>query len=192
MPGQSRRSVRREIRTAERGLRELQREVGESVTWYEPSLASSTVNSVYDEGPGLGPGLVYRSGRDVPAIWIRYQSPSIVATDDGEYTLSHISFRVTANAMRRSGLAAPLDADHHFNDRFSYNGFLYRVESFSPKGWLMGTYLMVDVTGRQLKADELMTDAYPFWEVASTAHTQADSLDWPDVARINRDTQPGI
>jgi hypothetical protein len=192
MAGQSHRSVRREIRSAERGLRELQREVGDTVSWYELDRTVSTADDIYDEGPGADGGLRFRAPRPVPAVWIRYQPPTRIATDQGEYTLSSISLRVSVDGMRRSGLDAPLDPDRHFDDRFGYNGFLYRVESYVPRGWMLGTYIMVDVSGRQLKPDELQTDVYPFWEVGSTAHTQGESLDWPDVTPDFRDQQPGI
>jgi hypothetical protein len=93
--------------------------------------------------------------------------------------------------MRRAGLYNPMSPDQHYNDRFSYNGFLYRVEEYEPKGWLQGEYLMVDIMGRELKPDELVTDSFPFWQLDSTPLTPGQTLPWPNTPPYDLEDDPG-
>lgn len=236
--GSHRTSLRREIRSIERGLVDFQREVGDNITWYEFDAAHSTENQIFDEGPlpdpfdpqldqaqgktwigddkfsdaddgqgtweqvpvwaqggetfaQLSPGGTWgalgRSGRayrapvTIPAIWVRFLAPENVGSDAGEYAVNSIAIRISAGVMRDSGLASPFNPAAHFNDRFSYNGFLYRADDYAPRGWLHGAYLMVDISGRQLKEEELYEDTPDFWETpqASTAWTPGQQLAWP-------------
>lgn len=187
--GKARHSLRREKNSIYRGLKELQREVGDTVGWYEPDPADSSSNSVYDEGPGTGAGLVYRVSVPIPSVWIRLAPPAGVQTEGGEYLLRTCSLRISSAEIRRSGITHPISSEQHYNDRFAYNGFLFRVETYQPKGWLQGEFIMVDVMGRQYKGDELVTDHFPFWELDSAAHLPGNALSWPNTQPTDWETQ---
>jgi hypothetical protein len=183
-------SARREIQSIQRGLRSFQNEVGTTVLWYEFDPAASSGGDTYQEGgiptpfdPQLQPtgaGLVFRDPVVIPVVWLRFLPPSQVQTDLGEYTVNQTSLRVASEAMRSSGLRAPFDPAAHFNDRYLYNGFLYRVESYAPRGWVHNAYNMVDVTGRQVKEEELESDTFPLGEAdtASVQWTPGQQLAW--------------
>lgn len=188
--GSHRTSIRREIRSIERGLRQFQREVGTYVYWYEFDQPHSGGGDTYSEG-GIpdpfdtslvpsGPGEIFRPPVGIPVVWFRFTAPGSVQTDSGEYTINRTNLRISVEAMRRSGLRQPMDPAFHFNDRYAYNGFLYRVEAYSPRGWLHDTYLMVDVQGREMKEEEFETDVFPIGEnpLAATAWTPGQLLDW--------------
>lgn len=188
--GSHRSSVRREIRSVERGLRQFQREVGDTVVWYEFDSAKSSGGDTYDEGgipdpldPTLiptGAGLVFKAPTAIPVVWIRFVTPTAIQTEEGEYTVNRTTLRFARDVMRTSGLQNPLDPAAHFNDRYSYNGFLYRVDGYNPRGWIHNTYLMVDVNGTQLKPEELQSDSFPFNETpgTSSAWTPGQQLGW--------------
>lgn len=191
--GVHRGSVRQILRSYQQGLTELQREIGDNIVIFEFDHVNSSMDDTYDEGqlpdifdPALAdtgtPGRVYRNPTVVPAIWIRFVEPSRVATDEGEYLVSTLSFRASIQTMRRVGLEMPVDPSKHFNDRFSYNGFLYRVDEWQPRGWLLGQYMMVDVVGTQVKTEEIAEDAFPFSPPPATSlpWTPGQALDWPN------------
>lgn len=189
--GSHRISVRREIRSVERGLIELQREVGDTVYWYEFDPAASSAGDTYGEGsipdpfdPTLTPsgtGVVFKAPKPTFAVWIRFIPPSNAQTDAGEYTLDHTSMRFAVKTLRETGLRHPEDPTWHFNDRIAYNGILFRIEQYEPKGWLHNAYLMIDVSARQFKDDELETDTFPLGEPVGTSMPwkPGEQLNWP-------------
>lgn len=195
--GDHRNSVRQLLRSYQKGLRQFQHEVGDNIVFYEFDRLNSTMDDTYDEGqlpdifdPALAdtgtPGRVYRNPVIIPAVWVFLTAPTTVQTEEGEYTVNTVSFRMSTQTAGRVGLQTPLDPAKHFNDRFSYNGFLYRVDKWSPRGWLFGQYMMVDVSGTQVKTEELAEDATPFAPsqtdapvVTSLPWTPGESLNWP-------------
>lgn len=201
MPSSHRNSIRREVRSIERGLKQFQREVGDVITWYEFDPVNSTPEDTYGEGPlpnpmdptqaVVGTGLAFRPPVVIPAVWVRFIPPEAIQTDSGEYTINHLSLRIAVDSLRRSGLRQSLDPAFHYNDRFAYRDFPYRVEEYAPKGWLGGAYLIVDVTGRQLKEEEFETDAFPMGETAQAATywTPGQQLDWQSRQPSDWETQ---
>lgn len=183
--------MRRLVRSMQKGLRQFQREVGDNIIWYELDRAYSTTDDTYGEGPipdpfdntthGTGPGETFKAPKILPAVWIRFQAPERVQTDAGLYTIKHTSLRFSTEAMRGAGLESPEDPDLHYGDRYAYQGALYRVEQYEPKGWLGGVWIMIDVQGREFKEEELEADTFPFWQTdaQSTPWTPGQQLDWP-------------
>lgn len=192
MPNGSHRiGVRREIRSAERGLTELQREIGDTVTWYELDPALSSGGEIYGEG-GIqdpfdltlapsGAGLIFKAPKPTVAVWIRFIPTTTPQSESGEYTLDTSTMRFATKTLREAGLQHPQDPNWHFNDRIAYNGVLFRVEEYAPKGWLHNAYLMIDVSLRQFKEEEMESDAFPIGEspTTSTPWTPGQQLDWP-------------
>lgn len=178
------------MRSIQRGLRSFQREIGTEVLWYEFDPQTSSAGDTYQEGgipnpfdPQLqttGAGLVFRPPVQIPVVWMRFQPPEQVQTELGEYTVNRTSLRIASDAMRSSGLRYPFDPAAHYNDRYFYNGFLYRVDTYAPRGWVHNAYNMVDVTGRQLKEEEFRTDTFPIGEAdtQATQWTPGQRLAW--------------
>lgn len=191
--GDYRNSARDVLRSYQRGLRQFQHDVGDNIVLYEFDHMNSTMDDTYDEGqlpdifdPSLAdtgqPGRVYRFPVTIPALWVFFHAPTEVQTEEGEYTVSTVNWRASTQTMIRSGLQDPLDPAKHFNDRFSYNGFLYRVDSWAPRGWLVGRYMNVDVMGTEVKTEELAGDNTPFTPPApSLPWTPGEALDWPNL-----------
>ncbi len=184
-----------------KNLQEFQQRVGDQLVWFEANEGSSTTDQTYTEGPVPGitfidtygettqaeesnsspasGGNLFKAPIAVPAIWVRYQDPENTQTEQGSYLTSHISARISAGQMRRLGLGHPFDPFSHMNDRFAYKSKLYRVQTYVPRGWLAGMYLMVDVTGVQLKSADLSTDPYPFWQGLTPPWGPAERMGWP-------------
>ena len=182
-------------------LQEFQQLVGDDLIWFEADAPASTTDQTYTEGPVPGiqfqdtygeytqaepsnpnpavGGNLWKAPITVPAIWIRYIDPQGTQTEEGSYLTSHITARISGDQMRRIGLGHPDDPFSHMNDRFVYKSKLYRVESYTPKGWLDGWYLMVDVAGIQLKPADLYTDPFPFWTAPTTPWGPRERMNWP-------------
>lgn len=156
----SRKSIKRYLRSASRGMRRYQREMGETVKLYEFDKATSTMNDTYDEGPSRR----YHRPKLVPVIFFYFREAQDLATDEGHYTVNTAHWTTSVDLMRKAGVTNPLDTDNHFFDRFEFNGFLYRIVSYEKQGFVHGTYLTIAVDGVQVKDDELPIDQTPFYE----------------------------
>lgn len=209
-----RRLIRRQMRLMQKGLQRFSIDVGTTVLWYEFDPARTTTDDTYDEGdlgestydegatfnsgntfndPGMIGGLAFRPPIMIPAVWVRYLAPSQIATDQGEYLISHSTLRFASSAMIGSGLSFPLAPEVHINDRYYLQGRLYRVQSYELKGQLYGTaYVMVDVGGTQERGDELQTDTSFTGEVEGTQipWTPGQRLAWPASQPYDVGTQP--
>jgi hypothetical protein len=201
--GSHRRVIRNNIQYIEKGLRKAARRFGDTILWLEYDPVHSNMGDTYNEGsipdpfdtslPHVGPGVIYRPAKPVPAVWVRYQPPTRPVSDEGEYPTSSCQARISARTMSGLGLINPQDPEQHFNDRFAYRGKVYRVGSYEPNGWLGGAYLMIDVAGAELMPDELMTDTTPEVEAQGSAPAwiPGQRLDWaPEFPDDWNDTDP--
>lgn len=192
-----------------RGLNQFQPETGVVIAYFEFDVSRTTESDTYDEGPiptpfdpdlnqavayGSGPnydsgtgydqpvqsGLAFKPAKFIRCVWWRYNPPTQVQSEEGEYTLDTCSVRFIADNLKKAGLQHSLDPDLHFNDRLWYQGKLYRVERYTPKGQVFGRYTMVDIDGRQLKPDELQDSSMPFADEpgTETPWTPGEELDW--------------
>lgn len=189
--GSHRRMIRHNLRAIQKDLRKFQRRVGATVDYYEFDPVHTRSHDTYDEGaipnpfwPAFhqrGPGVVGRSVKRLPAIWVFYTAPDNVYSGEGHYTPSSVAVRFSRSVMVGSGIRYPEDPARHFNDRFFYNGKLYRIDSYTPKGWVGGVYNMIDISGPEVMADELVSDRTPpFRPYGTSAPWQpGEVLNWP-------------
>lgn len=197
-----RRGIRHELAMMQRGLADFATEVGVNVSWYEFDPSRTTSSDVYDEGPipnifdptlpQTYGGLAFRPPVKIKCVWWRYLAPSNIQTQGGEYTVSTSTLRFPSSSMGRAGLHRPMAPEAHLNDRYFFQGRLYRVESYAPRGQIYGTFIMVDVAGTELMPQELQTNvAISEPEGTPTPWTPGEMLDMPDVTPETANRQWG-
>lgn len=189
--GIHRRSMLKQMRSQQRGLLKYSRQEGAPVAWYEYDFARSTVDDTYDEGPipdpfdttlyEPTPGLLFKPPKMVRCTWYRFGAPENVQSDSGQYTVDTAAIRFSRDSLIYGGFYHPLNPDDHFNDRFLFQGKLYRVSTYRPQGQLyVGGYLMVDVWGTQIKPAETYTDSTTYeTEGTQVEWTPGQMLNWP-------------
>lgn len=152
----SARSVKREIQSINRGIRDYQHETGETVLWYEFDTVTSTKDDVYDEGPSRR----WHPAKRVPAVFVYFtEGPEVPDPDTGLYITSTAHFTVSIDMLRKAEISEPENTDAHMNDRFSFNNRLYSIDRYEKQGFVHNHWLTVAVDGHEVKDDEMMTDA---------------------------------
>lgn len=167
--------LRREIEDINRHMKREAERWGQTVLWYEFDPAS-----VQDEGPGTDDldlydegGYQVRPGTDEQgSLSRRWKAPKTVQvtmarldegeaqySDEGTYTVDHLTIVVNAHMLRSFGISQPDDVGAHVRDRIEFDGRLFSVDSFVPQGRIADTFLTVTVGATEVKADERMTDA---------------------------------
>lgn len=153
------RSIRRELRSINRGIKSYQRETGETILWFEFDVLGTTKDPVYDEGPSRK----YKTGKPVPVIFAYFHEDEERPNPDGFYMVNTLHFTVLIDTLRKAGISNPERTELHMHDRFSFNGNMYNINAYRKQGLVHGTWLTIAVDGTQVKEDELATD-----EVAGT------------------------
>lgn len=148
--------LRREINSVNRGLRQYQRETGQTVVWYEYDTANSTEGSVYDEGPSRR----WKVGKPVHCLFVMYYESEISpdVTDEGLYEVDRLHLTVAADQFSRDGISNPRSPDEHERDRVVYEGKTYEVRKYRLRGRTADTYMVVTVDLVEVKADDTELD----------------------------------
>jgi hypothetical protein len=148
------RSIRREITSIKKGIKEYQRETGETVIWFEFDPTGTTKDPVYDEGPSRK----WKKGKPVPVVFAYFHEDQETPSAEGFYMVNTTHFTVLLDILRKAGISNPEDTEKHMHDRFSFNGNTYNVFGYVKQGLVSNEWLTVAVDGRQVKEDELPTD----------------------------------
>lgn len=156
----SKRSVRRFLSSANRGMKRYQEETGETVLWYEYDPVHSTKHAIYDEGPSRK----WYRGKLVPVLFFYFSEAPEIASEEGRYTVNTANFTTSVELLTKAGISNPQVTDQHFSDRFSYGNTLYSIDNYQKQGFVHGQYLTVAVTGLQVKDEELFMDVNPWFE----------------------------
>lgn len=156
--GRSRRSVRREVASINKGIRDYQRETGQTILWYEFDSELSTRDPVYDEGPSRK----WLPGKPVPVVFTYFHEAREEPRPEGFYMVNMVHFTVLLDTLRKSGISNPDRTELHMHDRFLFNGNLYSINSYEKQGHLRDTWITIAVDGLQVKDDEMLTDDAPW------------------------------
>ena len=148
------RSIRREIRSINKGIKSYQRETGETVIWFEFDALGTTKDPVYDEGASRK----WKPGKPVPVVFAYFQEAPETPNPEGFYMVNTIHFTVLLDTLRKSGISNPEDTAKHMHDRFSFNGNTYSIDRYQKQGLVHGTWLTVAVDGHQVKPDDIVND----------------------------------
>lgn len=141
-----------EIRDALTGY---QIEVGDFVIYYRYDSINSRLHSVYDE-PIAG-GLAWRRPINLPVIHAIHLENERDITAEGEYTNDTIELTASFEQLRMSAMSKlDINTQNYLNDRFVYDGKVFKVIQISIKGQIQSRDLIVRIEGTQVKADELV------------------------------------
>ena len=139
-----------------RGMKEWQEYVGESVLWFEFDPAHSSSHPVYDEGPSR----MWFPPVQLPVLFADFNQDDPRGDDDGLYTVSSIAITFTVAAAWDRFRIPPVNTGAHFKDRFAHGNPMtsYTVTDYEKQGYLNGRYLTISVRGEQLKEEEFFFD----------------------------------
>lgn len=141
--------ARRELGLIRKHYREYQRNVGETVVWYEfqpfanaPS-AGSTYDDVYDEGGFGGTGRKYRNGITVPVLMITEAEDTKRAIPEGRQPVQLVNLVASIDDFRAAGISEPFEYRRHLNDLFFYDGRYMSVQSYRVRGRVRDDVIVV-------------------------------------------------
>jgi hypothetical protein len=169
------RRLRRVIGRAQRSIRRTSQRQGQRVLWYEfiPSSVedvdsndqgTAVDDDLYDEGwsqvrPGSTQGgSAAQWGYPKPVQVFQAMLTEGAQTFDpegGSYMVDNLTLIVGYQAFLRAGVSNPADRGAHINDRVEYDGRLFAVDAFNPRGRVADTSLTVTVRCLEIKDDEL-------------------------------------
>jgi hypothetical protein len=145
----------RDIRSAYRGMQRYQEQVGEWVQWFRFNQSATTSDPTYSTGPGR---------TWYPAVTL----PVLIAEDvradqnfdeDALYLLDHLHLIISYDAFLHTMMPDPdpFQADH-VNDRVGFDGKLFDVNTFVPRGRVAASYLTISVDCQQTSQEDLDED----------------------------------
>jgi len=150
------RRLLREIRSAYRGMKSYQLEAGQWVQWYRFNKAATTSDPVY----GTGPQRVWYPPLTIPVIIGEYDRAAENFDDDGLYQVDTVHGIINYFAFFSTGMIDPdPNGADHVNDRFAYDGHLFSVSTFLPRGRTASYFLTISFDGIEVAAEELSEDA---------------------------------
>lgn len=141
--------ARRELGLIRKHYRDYQRQVGETVVWYEfmpfagAASAGSTYDDVYDEG-GFGPsGRRYKPGITVPVLMITESEDTKRAIPEGRQPVELVNLVASIDDFRVAGISEPFEYRRHLNDIFFYDGRYMSVQSYRVRGRVRDDVIVV-------------------------------------------------
>lgn len=170
--------VRRELAHIRKNYRGYQRQVGETIMWFEyqafasSASAGSTYDDVYDEGGFGGSGRKYKPGVVVPVLMVTESEDTKRAIPEGRQPVEIVNIVASVEDFRDAGISDPFEYRHHLNDVFLYDGRYMSVMSYKVRGRARDDVLIV-VEGLEIYISQEM----PFDTGPSPFTTQ--NLPWP-------------
>lgn len=158
------RRLRRALRYIDRTIGRESLRRGQQVLWYEfdaTSVSDAEDIDLYDEGGSqLGEGASRKWGSAVPIQ--TYQAILDEGAQqflpEGAYTVDTLRLIISYAEMNAAGISNPLDRGAHIHDRVEYDGRLWSVDSYNPRGRTADRSLTVTVICTQVMEDEQVLD----------------------------------
>lgn len=146
----------RDIRDGDRAMKEYQRQVGQWAHWFRFNLAATTAHPVYD----VGPQRVWYPPITVPVMIGEYGRAGQNFDDDGLYRLDSVHFVISKSAFFHTTMPDPDETGaDHVNDRVGFDGTLFSVDSFQPRGRVAGYFWTISVDAHEVAQEDLDEDA---------------------------------
>lgn len=170
--------VRRELAHIRKNYRGYQRQVGETIMWFEyqsfssSASAGSTYDDVYDEGGYGDTGRKYKPGVVVPVLMVTESEDTKRSIPEGRQPVEIVNVVASVEDFRDAGISDPFEYRHHLNDVFLYDGRYMSVMSYKVRGRARDDVLIV-VEGLEIYINQEM----PFDTGPSPFTTQ--NLPWP-------------
>jgi hypothetical protein len=146
----------RDIRSAYQGMKRYQEEAGEWVQWFRFNQAATTSDPTYSTGPQRA----WYPPITVPVMIGEYRRAAKNFDDDGLYLVDEVHGVISYFAFFSTTMPDPdpLGADH-LRDRVAYDGRLFSVSSFIPRGRVASYFLTISFDMIEVAAEELAEDA---------------------------------
>lgn len=137
-------------------MKSYQTQVGEWVQWFRFNKSATTSHPVYDTGPQRA----WYPPITVPVFIGEYSRAQQNFDDDGLYQIDRVRLVISYDAFFHSTMPDPdPSGQDHVNDRFAYDGHLFSVDGFFPRGRVASHFLTISVDAAEVAAEELAEDA---------------------------------
>jgi len=161
---------RREANHIGREMARYAADIGENVVWFEFDVDGSQYDRVYDEG-----GRVYRTGINVPTLWIDQGEAPEQYLPEGRRNVVTLRFAVWARAIIEVGIGIHEAHGHRvwdrglinrkwFNDRTNdtlyYDGRYWEINNFQIRGRIRED-VIVGVTCTETYPEDEFTFDFP-------------------------------
>ena len=145
----------RDIRSAYQGMKQAQLGQGEWVHWFRYNQAASTSHPIYDTGPLRQ----WYPPITIP-VWLgEYERAGRTQDDDGLYLVDRVHVIMSYDAFFHSTLPDPDPyGNDHLRDRVAYDGHLFRVDNFLPKGRVASYFLTISIDLSEVAQSEMAED----------------------------------
>lgn len=171
--------LKRQVAWIERSLKRATRAYGQTVLWYEfdPTSVEDEDSSdagagfdddLYDEGGrqfGGGSSRKWQAPKRVPVYQAMLDEGAEQDIGDGQYTVDRLNIITGYTFLVKSGISNPTDRGAHIRDRIEYDGRLFRIDQFEPRGRVADTITSVRVSAVEVKDDERTSDASPWYAI---------------------------
>ena len=148
----------RDIRSAYQGMKDYQYQTGQFVQWFRFDVADTTSDPVY----GTGPQRQWYPAVTVPVMLGEYQRAPKNFDDDGLYLVDQGHLIISYFAFFSSTIVDPdPTGQNHLNDRVGFDGHLFSVASFLPRGRVADYFLTISVDLIEVAQEELIEDVVP-------------------------------
>lgn len=146
----------RDIRSAYQGMKRYQEETGEWVQWFVFNSTATTSDPTYSTGPQRA----WYPPITVPVILGEYERASKNFDDDGLYLVDQVHGVMSYFAFFSSTIIDPdTKGQNHLNDRVAFDGRLFTVTSFIPRGRVASYFLTISFDLIEVTAEDLAEDA---------------------------------
>ena len=149
------RRILRDVRDAYQAMKQYQYEAGQWVYWFRFDKAGTTSHPVYDTGPQRA----WKQPIILPVIIAEFERPPQNYDDDGLYIVAKAHLIFSYDAFFHSTMPDP-DPNYqgHLNDRVAFDGYLFSVDSFQPRGRVADQFLTVSADLRGVAQEDMDED----------------------------------
>lgn len=152
------RRLLRDIRSAFFGMKRAQLEQGQWVQWYRFNQQATTSHPVYDTGPQRQ----WYPPITLPVFLGEYRRQSQNFDDDGLYLVDRAHLIISYFAFFNAPIPDPdPNGQDHLNDRVAFDGRLFSVDMFLPRGRTASWFLTISVDLTEVSQTELIEDVVP-------------------------------
>lgn len=130
---------------------------GDTVQWYVSRPDLSVVNSIYDEGDGIGK--VFDGPFAIPVLHVNHLEGGSEELETGFYFNDELHITGNFVQMERSGLPnLDIGTKEYLLDRIVYDQKVFRITRIEILGQITNRDIIVAIDATQMKPDELVND----------------------------------
>ena len=138
---------------------DLQRPVGQHVSWMLFNAAASTTDEIYDVGAQTG-GRVWDPPFELPVVNAYVFQNEIYQNDRGFYAVDTLRLFINYDDVVRFIPDLTDDPDKHIKDRAIFRDQIYAANRIFPRGQINYDYMVLTVDLTQVKPEEQVNDRY--------------------------------